>query len=92
MLQYSFSCSASIATRLFSTVSGDVKRGMKYLEPFIKERLEQEARYGKDWSEKPVRVFYSFYPLDVADWSDERMTFLVGSLKLRRETNEVSGT
>ncbi|KAF8687632.1 hypothetical protein AX14_003646 [Amanita brunnescens Koide BX004] len=43
----------SIATRLFSTVSGDVKRGMKYLEPFIKERLEQEARYGKDWSEKP---------------------------------------
>ena len=27
---------------------------MKHLGPLVKERLEQEARYGKDWAERPV--------------------------------------
>ena len=27
---------------------------MKHLGPLVKERSEQEARYGKDWAERPV--------------------------------------
>jgi hypothetical protein len=33
-------------------------RGMKHLGPLIKERLEKEALYGKDWSEKPVNAVH----------------------------------
>ena len=29
---------------------------MKHLEPLIKERLEKEARHGKDWPGKPVSL------------------------------------
>ncbi|KAF8621411.1 hypothetical protein AX15_007823 [Amanita polypyramis BW_CC] len=43
----------SIVARLFANVSSDVKRGMRHLEPLIKERLAKEAQYGKDWPGKP---------------------------------------
>ena len=35
-----------------------IKRGMKHIGPLVKERVEQEARYGKDWPGRPVCVSY----------------------------------
>ncbi|KAF8335539.1 cytochrome P450 [Amanita rubescens] len=37
----------------FANVSNDIKRAMRHLKPLIKERLEQEAKHGKDWPNKP---------------------------------------
>ncbi|KAF8697278.1 hypothetical protein AX14_001385 [Amanita brunnescens Koide BX004] len=37
----------------FLNVRKGVKRGMRHLGPLVKEREEQEARYGKDWAERP---------------------------------------
>ncbi|KAF8321460.1 cytochrome P450 [Amanita rubescens] len=42
----------SFASR-FANVSNDIKRAMRHLDPLIKERLEQEAKHGKDWPNKP---------------------------------------
>ena len=33
---------------------------MRHIGPYVKERLEQEARYGKDWAERPVCVLNPF--------------------------------
>ena len=38
----------------FLGVANGIKRGMKHLGPLVKERSEQETRYGKDWAERPV--------------------------------------
>ena len=38
----------------FLDVAKGIKRGMKHLGPLVKERSEQETRYGKDWAERPV--------------------------------------
>jgi hypothetical protein len=46
---------------------------MRHLLPLINERLEQEARYGKDWRDKPVSA---------AD-------FLLFVTHTRREKNDV---
>ncbi|KAF8343222.1 cytochrome P450 [Amanita rubescens] len=34
-------------------VPNGIKRGMKHLGPLIRERIEQEAQNGDDWSDKP---------------------------------------
>jgi len=34
-------------------VSNDIKRAMRHIDPLIEERLEQEAKHGKDWPNKP---------------------------------------
>jgi hypothetical protein len=65
-----FSFSTRIAARLFTTVSDDVKRGMKHLGPLIKERFEKEALYGKDWPEKPVGMLSIPFYFSVADSFD----------------------
>ena len=49
---------ASIFVPLFRGIPRGIKRGYKHLEPLFKDRLEKEARYGKDWPEKPVRNSY----------------------------------
>ncbi len=43
----------------FTDVASGIERGMKHLGPLINERLEQEARYGEDWLDKPVSCYYS---------------------------------
>ncbi|KAF8691943.1 hypothetical protein AX14_002699 [Amanita brunnescens Koide BX004] len=40
----------------FLNIRRGVKRGMRHLGPLVKEREEQEARYGKDWAERPNDV------------------------------------
>ena len=37
-----------------------VKRGMRHIGPLVKERLEQEAQYGKDWAKRQVGVLTHF--------------------------------
>ncbi|KAF8697276.1 hypothetical protein AX14_001384, partial [Amanita brunnescens Koide BX004] len=37
----------------FLNVTNGVKRGMRHIGPLVKEREEQEARYGKEWAERP---------------------------------------
>jgi hypothetical protein len=44
----------------FLNVTKGIKRGMRHLGPLVKERLEQEARYGKDWAERPVGTLTPF--------------------------------
>jgi hypothetical protein len=51
---------SSIAGRLVSRVPGTIRDITKYLQPIIEERLEKEARYGSDWSGKPVQYFPEF--------------------------------
>ncbi|KAF8347551.1 hypothetical protein F5887DRAFT_1072549 [Amanita rubescens] len=36
----------------FANMSNDIKRAIR-LDPLIKEWLEQEAKHGKDWPNKP---------------------------------------
>ncbi|KAF8329277.1 hypothetical protein F5887DRAFT_1082515 [Amanita rubescens] len=40
----------------FTDVASGIERGMRHLGPLINERLEQEARYGKDWLDKPSDI------------------------------------
>lgn len=40
---------------LISPVPRAWKRAKKHLAPMVEERLRQEALYGKDWAERPVR-------------------------------------
>jgi len=40
---------------LLASFSEGIKRGMKWLEPLITERHEQETQYGGDWPGKPTR-------------------------------------
>ncbi|KAM6503705.1 Cytochrome P450 [Amanita muscaria] len=42
-----------LAASLMRSVSNGIKRGTKHLEPFLRERFEQEAKYGEDWPERP---------------------------------------
>ena len=44
----------------FLGVAKGIKRGMKHLGPLVKERSEQETRYGKDWAERPVGTLNPF--------------------------------
>ena len=44
----------------FLGVAKGIKRGMKHLGPLVKERSEQETRYGKDWAERPVGTLNLF--------------------------------
>ncbi|KAF8351221.1 cytochrome P450 [Amanita rubescens] len=50
---------------LFTNIYSDVKRGKRHLEPLIKERLEYEAQYGKNWPGKPNDLIS--WLLDVAE-------------------------
>jgi len=36
----------------FTNVFNDIKLGMRQIDPLVKECLEQEARYGKDWAKR----------------------------------------
>jgi len=54
---------------LFTNIYSDVKRGKRHLEPLIKERLEYEAQYGKNWPGKPNDLIS--WLLDVAE-GDQR--------------------
>jgi len=45
------------AGRFCTRVTNGLQRGIKHLEPLIKERLELHAEYGKDWTDKPNDVF-----------------------------------
>ncbi|KAF8347875.1 cytochrome P450 [Amanita rubescens] len=40
----------------FTDVASGIERGMRHLGPLINERLGQEARYGKDWLDKPSDI------------------------------------
>ncbi|KIL65509.1 hypothetical protein M378DRAFT_76984, partial [Amanita muscaria Koide BX008] len=42
-----------LAASLMRNVSNGIKRGTKHFEPFLRERFEQEAKYGEDWPERP---------------------------------------
>ena len=42
----------------FTNVANGIERGLRHLGPLINERLEQEARFGKDWPDKPVSCYY----------------------------------
>ncbi|KIL61860.1 hypothetical protein M378DRAFT_13203 [Amanita muscaria Koide BX008] len=42
-----------IVLPLFRELPRGIKRGYKHLEPLFKDRLEKEARYGKDWPGEP---------------------------------------
>jgi hypothetical protein len=44
----------------FLNVTNGVKRGMRHIGPLVKEREEQEARYGKEWAERPVSALNLF--------------------------------
>jgi len=39
--------------RFLKKVPEGIKRGMKHLEPLIRERIEQERVYGDEWDDKP---------------------------------------
>ncbi|KAM6503707.1 Cytochrome P450 [Amanita muscaria] len=41
------------AAPLIRSIPNGIKRGTKHLEPLIKERFEQEAKYGEDRPERP---------------------------------------
>ncbi|KAG6872887.1 hypothetical protein C0995_005592 [Termitomyces sp. Mi166 len=41
------------AGRYFSNLESQIQRAMGHLRPFIQERLDNDAKYGKDWSERP---------------------------------------
>ncbi|KIL60305.1 hypothetical protein M378DRAFT_168332 [Amanita muscaria Koide BX008] len=41
------------AASLIRSIPNSIKRGTKHLEPLLRERFEQEAKYGEDWTERP---------------------------------------
>lgn len=49
---------------LFSPINSTLKRASKNLFPFIEERLKNEAKYGKDWEERPVSISV-FHPTNM---------------------------
>ncbi|KAM6492377.1 Cytochrome P450 [Amanita muscaria] len=53
VLNYFPSFLKPILVPLFREIPRGIERGYKHLEPFFKDRLEKEARYGKDSPEKP---------------------------------------
>ena len=44
-----------IAGRLLTNVPKSIERGVKHLEPIIRERYAMMEKYGGNWHEKPVR-------------------------------------
>ncbi|KAF8637691.1 hypothetical protein AX16_010766 [Volvariella volvacea WC 439] len=42
-----------LAARFLTKVESGIQRGIRHLGPMIKERLEQEEKYGKEWAERP---------------------------------------
>ena len=71
----------------FANVSNDIKRAMRYLDPLVKQRLEQEAIHGKDWPNKPVsfRQFYNWLLL-LTFSAIERFDHLATRRRSRRAT------
>ncbi|KAM6491441.1 Cytochrome P450 [Amanita muscaria] len=49
-----------IVLPLFRELPRGIKRGYKHLEPLFKDRLEKEARYGKDWPGEPSFTYVLF--------------------------------
>jgi len=47
-----------IVARFLNAAKG-VKRGLRHIGPLVKEREGLEARYGKEWQERPVRRIFS---------------------------------
>ncbi|KIL60262.1 hypothetical protein M378DRAFT_26590 [Amanita muscaria Koide BX008] len=41
------------AASLIRSIPNNIKRGTKHLEPLLRERVEQDAKYGEDWPERP---------------------------------------
>ena len=58
----------------FLNAAKSVRRGLRHMGPLVKERLEQEARYGKDWPERPVGILCR-RPMMSLTFFINRMTF-----------------
>jgi len=53
----------SLAARYITNVTKNTRRGIGHLRPIIEERQRYLNEYGKDWTEKPVRLSYLRTPL-----------------------------
>ncbi|KAG6866486.1 hypothetical protein C0991_003030 [Blastosporella zonata] len=44
----------SLAGRYFTNIEPQIERAMNHLRPIIQDRLDKDAEYGNDWSERPA--------------------------------------
>ena len=76
-----------VVARLMNGVLS-IKHGMKHIGPFVKERVEQEARYGKDWPDRPVCVSYFLVRWWFTSYQNDVLTWLSETSKGKEHTLE----
>ncbi len=75
-----------LVAKFFTPITRSMRKAEKLLGPIIKDRLQKENEYGREWSGKPVRIsivkksFHSFnvqndllsWLLEMADGGERR--------------------